>query len=259
MLSIDDRTGSIELLPLFKPYDVTATSTRLEFGDACWLGKGPESEVLVGVERKTIGDLVQCMRDKRFAGYQLPGLLKVYDWVYLIVEGVTRAGRSGALETLWRRDWRPFSAGSKPILFREVDHFLATLQHIVGLTVWPTSNEEQTVTYIVSRYLWWQKPWIQHDSYREIYAPSDNLEVRRRGSFHIHQPTLAERVAVQFPGIGKAAFSVVKKFKTVEKMVGAGVEEWENVKVEVNGKGGKSLKKLGRSRAEVIWDALRRE
>ena len=164
MIQLDDRTGSIELLPYFKPYDVTVESTRLEFGDAAWLGKGENSEVLVGLERKTIGDLISCMWDKRFAGYQLPGLLKTYDWVYLVVEGVTRAGKSGALESLWRKDWRTVSVGAKPILYREVSHFLSTLQNRVGVIVHSTSNEEQTAAYIVSEYLWWQKPWTQQSS-----------------------------------------------------------------------------------------------
>ena len=95
MILLDDRTGSGELLPLFRPYDAPVELARLDFGDACWLGNGATGPELVGVERKTIHDLVSSMRSKRLSGYQLPGLLRTYDWVYLLVEGVWRCGGRG--------------------------------------------------------------------------------------------------------------------------------------------------------------------
>lgn len=258
MISVDDRTGSKELAPLFKPYDVDVSLDRLDFGDFCFSGHGPGSDVLIGLERKATGDLISCMRDHRFAGYQLPGLLKTYDWVYLIVEGISRAGKSGVLENWYRRDWYPAKVGSKYVLFREVHGFLTTLQNRVGVIVTQTSNEEQTVATIMSLYKWWQKPWGQHDSFKEIYAPSDSLEVRTRGRFLVHQPSLTERVAVQLPGIGKAAFAVAKRFRTVKGIVEARPEDWADIKVETNGAQGKGSKRLGDKRAAVIWDSLRR-
>lgn len=213
---------------------------------------------MVGVERKTVHDLVQCMRDKRFSGYQLPGLLRTYDWVYLVVEGVTRAGKSGALEFLHHRDWLVLRVGSRSILYREVDHFLATMQHVCGLTVKETGSQEQTAAYVVSRYHWWtDKLWAQHDSYREIYAPVS--EQKNRRGFVIRQPRLVEKVASQLPGLDKGAWSVARKFGSTLRLVNASVEELEGVKLEVNGARGKGFKKLGRTRAERIWSAIREE
>ena len=258
MLYLDPRVGSIELLPRFKPYDIQVDVNRLDFGDMAWTGNGPDSTVYVGAELKNIYDLIASMRSKRLSGFQLPGLLKTYDWVYLIVQGITRAGKSGAVEILQRKDWVPLKIGSSTILFREVDHYLSTLQHVCGLTVKETDNEEQTAAFVVSRFQWWQKPWTQHDSFREIYAPTDIMEVRKRGSFHVHQPTFAEKIAVQLPGVGKGAFSIAKRFKSALDIANAGVDELAGVKIEVNGKEGKGFKRLGEKRAEVIYEIWRR-
>ena len=95
MILIDDRMGSKELLPLFRPYDVTVELSHLEYADIAFFGNGPTGPELVGIERKTLHDLVNSMRSRRLSGYQLPGLMAAYAWVYIVVEGVWRAGDGG--------------------------------------------------------------------------------------------------------------------------------------------------------------------
>mgnify|MGYP001564620098 CR=1 FL=1 len=247
------------MLPLFRPYDVDVQVTRLEFGDICWSGKGSTGPELIGVERKTIHDLVSSIRSKRLSGHQLPGLVRTYDWVYLLVEGGWRCGEKGEVQVWVRGGWVVLAVGSRPILYREVDHYLSTLQCVCGVQVERTFDERQTVAWLVSRYKWWtDKEWAQHRSHVQVYAPYEVNDGRHRGSFVRRTPSLAEKVAAQIPGLDRGALQVAKKFKTVERMVEAGVGEWAAVELEQEGKKGRRVVRLGRKRAERIYEDLRR-
>jgi ERCC4-type nuclease len=242
MILIDSRIGSKELLPYFKPFGVQVELTELEFGDLCWDGNGPSnSSVMIGVERKTIHDLISSMRSKRLSGKQLPGLLRTYDYVYLVVEGITRVGEQGQMEIWLRKGWVPLRVGSYPqrdptsaprmgsgtILYTEIDHYLSTLTHLCGVSVISTSNPTQTVAWAVSRYKWWSdKRWEQHHAHKEIYAPPPEQRGRRMFS----QVSLVGKMAAQITGVDRKAFDVEKKFKSVREMVNAEVKEWEKIK-----------------------------
>lgn len=261
MIILDPRRGSGELEPYFKPYDISVTVSQLDFGDCCFNGNGPDGVALVGVERKVIRDLIASMRDKRLSGHQLPGLLNTYQFVYLIVEGIWHVGANGEIEVRTRRGrkfgWTPLRMGSRPVLYREVDHYLTTLTHICGITVYPTSTPQQTVALIASRYHWFNdKVWSQHDSHQEIYAPYE--PAISRGRVFGRTPSLTEKFAAQIPGIDKGAFDIAKYFGSVNQMVSAGVGEWEKVVLSVHTKDGVKKHKIGRVRAERIYNDLRR-
>ncbi len=230
MILLDERIGSKELLPLFRPYDVPVQLGHLDYGDAMWIGNGPTGPESIAVERKTLHDLVSSMRSNRLSGHQLPGLLDNYNWVYLLVEGVWRAGGTGVTEFLYGRDWRAMSIGSRPVLYREIDHYIATLQHICTINLITTSNPTQTVAFIVSRYKWWEKEWTKHDSHTAIYAPYEAQQSSRRGSLIRRSVGLVEKVAAQLPGIDRKAYDVGRYFRTVKRLANAEVKEWEKVK-----------------------------
>lgn len=238
MILLDPRVGSGELLPYFKPYDVQVEIQQLDFADACFWGCGHDGQVLVGAERKIITDLIASMRSNRLSGFQLPGLLDMYGFVYLIIEGIWQCGRNGEIECAIKGGWMPLRVGSRPVLYREVDHYLATLEHKCGVTVKYTSNREQTVAYLVSRFHWWQKDWDKHDSHEAIYAPYEDRIVSRRGSFTRRTVGPVEVVAAQFPGVSKKAYEFGKKFTNVHMMVNADEKTLE--KVEGIGKKGAS-------------------
>jgi ERCC4-type nuclease len=85
------------------PYGMSKIE-RMQFGDFSWLGNGPDGAPWsIGVERKTIGDMIQSITSDRFSGHQLPGLLNTYNAVYVLVEGLYRPDqRTGVLETFKR-------------------------------------------------------------------------------------------------------------------------------------------------------------
>ena len=218
MLLLDPRVGSGELLPYFKPYDVEVDIQMLDFGDMCFWGQGHDGPLLVGIERKIITDLIASMRSNRLSGHQLPGLLESYAFNYIVIEGIWQCGSDGHIEIAVKGGWTPLVVGSRPVLYREVDHYLATLEHRCGITVKYTSNREQTVAYVVSRYLWWQKDWLKHDSFEAVYAPHEERIGGRRGSFTRRVTGPVELVASQFPGVSKKAYEFGKHFPNVHSM-----------------------------------------
>lgn len=235
VIAIDPRIGSKELLPYFKPFGVEVDLVPLEFGDVAWWGNGPTGLEFVGVERKVLTDLIQSMRSKRLSGHQLPGLLKTYDHIYLLIEGVWRCGKSGEIEEYYgRRGWCPVRVGgSRGVLYTEVEHYLATLEHLCGVRVVMTSDEERTVAWCVSRYRWWtEKEWEKHDSHVQIYAPYREGERNgggrgsSRGTFRPRTIGLTELWAAQLEGVNKKAYEVGKRFKSPMEMANASEQEW---------------------------------
>jgi ERCC4-type nuclease len=240
---LDDRIGSKELERYFSPYDVPVESTRLEFGDACWVGKGPEGDCMIGLERKRITDMVQSMRERRLSGKQLPGLMTTYDFNYLVVEGYFRPGNRGELEERRGKGiWR-----SMGLSYRELDNHLSTLELKCGVIVRRTATPQETVALIVNLFKWWEKDWKKHKSHQQIYAPvptslcsigsrkahfrSPEEEIRR---LYGEDAVLVWKMAAQLPGLDSKAELVARHFRTLRKFTRAKADDW--IKIDGIGK-----------------------
>src|ERR1700685_3075549 len=108
MIYIDDRVGSIELLPTFQSHRnrPQCSSSRLIAGDMCFSGQGAMGNCMIGVERKRLKDMLNSIRSGRFSGEQLPKLIEHYEYSYLIVEGIWRCNwDNGLLEDMWGNGW----------------------------------------------------------------------------------------------------------------------------------------------------------
>lgn len=216
MIRLDNRTGSKELARYFPAFGITPLLTKLDFGDADFFGLGPKGTVSIAVERKRISDLIDSMEKKRLSGHQLPGLGENYDYAYLVVEGIWRTGKDGVVEQLAGKG-RWIGMG---ILARAVQNYLMGLSLRAGLLVWQTSDERETVEFIVSQYHMWQKPWAQHKAHDQVYAPANGergrgLMVRRR------EVTETEKMYMQIEGVETKARELVKEFKDMGDLTGA--------------------------------------
>lgn len=222
MLFVDDRTGSKELMRYLPPQ--LAQLSRLQFGDACWLGNGPEGvPVHIGVEVKAIGDMLKSIVDGRFSGHQLPGLLRDYHVVYLILEGKYRPAReTGLIEIPWRNTWVAADFGARPWMHRDLDGFLTTLEMKYGLKLRKTYDRIETARVIQDLYHWWKdKEWDEHMSGHAFDISQEPV---------LLPASLLTRIAAQFKGIGwKRAHAVGKHFDTVVDMILAPETEWRNI------------------------------
>jgi len=221
MILIDDRTGSKELYGLLPPG--SAEICRLEAGDAAFVGCGPGKPMMIGIELKGLSDVLQCIGTGRFAGGQLPKLLRDYDVVYLIVEGAWRPGKEGTLEKLARGGWQTVVLGTRVWMYRELDNWLTSIETMTGVRLRRTESERETAACILNLYHWWtDKEWDEHRSH---------LAFDRSDRPTLVKPSLAIRVAKELSGVGyDRAGAVARHFHgSVREMVLAGEDQWKEV------------------------------
>ena len=227
MILVDDRTGSRELLPIISRSGTTAKLTRLAFGDAAFIGNGPASApVFVGIERKTLRDLINSITSGRLSGYQVPGMTCCYRYSYLIVEGIWKTSPySGLIEIYRGGKWKPLSSGPGAIMAREVWNYLNTLSIMADIRFFTTRSPAETVSVIKSLYGWWNdKKFDQH------YAHLTMKRGERTGTI-LRRPSLLCRVAAELPGIGHLrAKNAEQEFESIMDMAVAGEDRWIRVK-----------------------------
>ncbi len=225
MIRLDDRRGSGKLERHFTSYGIRVVKMRLEFGDFDFLGNGPRGVCAVVIERKTIGDLINSMKDRRLSGHQLPGIGEGYDYAYLIVEGTWRPGPDGAVEVPSGKGWR-----SEGVHYRAVDNYLDGLMLRAGVGVWRTYNELETVAAVVDRYRGWNdKKWHDHHAHDQVYAPATPSD-GRRVLLRRREVSLCEKWAMQLKGVDRKARAVAEYFRSGQAMANADEVAWQSIK-----------------------------
>jgi len=236
MLSIDDRVGSKELYTHVN-CGIEKELTRLDYADVSFYGSGPEEgvPVSIGVERKTLTDLVNSISTGRLSGYQLRGLINKFDYVYLLIEGLWRTNQQNGLLEIYRgRGWQPLKFGSRNYMGREITGYLNTLFIMTGVGVWRSDNLGQSGRWLSDMYLWWQKPWERHKSHLQFHIePSKN-------HVDLIPPNLVSRICKELTGVGwDKARALGDHFRDLHTLMAAD----EKVLMEIPGIG----KKIARS------------
>src|SRR5882672_9112915 len=130
MIQVDRAAGSWELESLIAKQGIAVEKTGLSYADACFEGYGPEGQILVGVERKRIGDVLQCIEDGRFTGHQRIGMNKMYAYSFLMIEGYWKPDTSTGIlmEGHPRSDgsliWSPYRPGSRVVMYQKLRRYL---------------------------------------------------------------------------------------------------------------------------------------
>jgi len=213
LILVDDRSGSSELAPLLQ----SAELTRLDYGDFAWVGNGPHGPAIVGVERKTLLDLLSSIQSGRLSGHQLVGMTNAYDWSYLLVEGVWRPDmRTGILQRISRGGkWIEAAKGARRFMARDLFNFFQTVTIMCGVVVVKTGNMDETAKWLQSAAGWWGKPWEGHRSHLQFTKPSRHAQLRK--------PSPVVRMASQLDGVGwDKARRLGEEFPTIMDLVLAG-------------------------------------
>lgn len=231
MMIVDDREGSKELVPVLSRIGTPVKAGRLEFGDCQFLGRGPEGrDVLIGIEYKKLGDLLQSWYDGRLMGHQLPGMMNSYEIIYLVVEGVWSCDESGELRILRGNHWRKAESGTR---YHNLVGWLNSLAMVHGVYVTQTPNLLSTGVAIASIYSWWQKEYSSHG--QAVYVHSQDLTRK------LFLPTPVQKTAATFPGVGaEKLVAVANRFKSIREMVNATPQEWQ----EIEGIGKKTAERI---------------
>lgn len=245
-LYIDAAIGSREFEPLLaklKRGVKTQIVARLP-ADFALLGCGRDGKQWrIGVERKTLSDLGSSLLMDRLFGTQLPRMLKEYDRVWLVTEGIWRCGPDDCIEV---QGWDPvrrkrgWTASHVPLSWSQLEGWLMSYDEAVS--VWPapsgglghghrirTSTEMETAAWLAQLMRWWSKKYERHNGHIAI-----ELDQKMPQKVHamIHRPNQVQKTAFSFPELGaRTALKVGRYFRSVEEMVLAEVEDWQKAGV----------------------------
>lgn len=225
MILVDDRTGSKELLQDIRARGVNADLARLT-ADFQFSGVDDRGDILVGVERKDIQDMLTCMRDHRLTGQQLQPMKDAYDRLFVVIEGPYKEGKDGGFVEVPIGGRWAIAKGS--YRYGELEHHRMRLSD-VGMESWRTFDSTETAAYVVWLYKHYQQPWADRlRKVHKVYAPPPNLRTpgHRVKMFSRREPSLLEKVCAQLPGIDTRAQDVAARFKSVSELVSASEEEW---------------------------------
>ena len=219
VILVDDRVGSKHLTRPLRLMGLPTTVTRLEFGDAAFSGHGPAGPVAVGIELKTLDDLIGSLTSKRFQAHQLPGMLQSYQWPCLIVQGEYREAADGLIEKGvqygHRMNW--FRHPS-PMTYQRLEGTLLTLTFATGFRVFNTRDEISTARLVAHLYRWWSKPWSGHQSHK-VMAQAEGTGAVLTDPWFNRARHFSELVALQVPGLGqKRATAAARHFGSVRAM-----------------------------------------
>ena len=218
MILVDDRTGSAELAPLLTtPHHIA----RLEYADFSFIGNGPHGPTTIGVERKTIMDLISSIASGRLSGHQMIGLIDSYDWVYLLVEGQWRVdARTGDLfrKIPITNRWVKVRLGKRVFKAFGIYNFLNTVRVMCDIIVVRVNTPKETAQWLDGIYKWWDKPWEAHKSHSQFQV--------RQKHVSLVKPPLITRIAKEFSGVGwDRAMDIGDLFKSPKELAHATIEE----------------------------------
>ena len=242
MIWIDNRKGSKELLSKIPLPATKKQLKRMEFGDVAFTGNGPNGPCLVGIERKTVGDLLKSIDSGRLSGHQLPGLLNSFDKVYILVEGIWRTDpKTGIMETYKYRGWKPVQFGQRKFMGKEVHNYLTTLSVMCGVVAHRTESIIQSGMWISDLFGWWDKPWEKHKGLKQFTFELPPVA-------YIKKPTLAHRIIKELEGVGWERGKLIsQQYPTIHSMMAASREDFA------------SIKGVGKKLADTIYNQLHEE
>jgi len=222
LILVDSRTGSKNYHHLIP----NSILTRLEFGDCAFEGNG----ITVGIEIKKFGDALQCMYSGRLADHQLPGLLRTYDRIYLVIEGIWRPEPESGVLQYYRSfnknssdcipgpgKWLDAASGMKRATYSSFTQWLTTLESASGVKLRSSHSESTTAALITSLYAWYQRE--DHHSFKVLNETSPIV---------LSRPTMLRRMIALVPRVGWTRNGILAKRFTVVKFVPNGdkPESW---------------------------------
>lgn len=221
MLTVDPREGSNNLVEPLSTMGIPVRREKLEYGDCAFAGRGPEDITLsIGLEYKSLSDLLQSWHDGRLLGHQMPGMLNSYNTVYLLVEGVWSVDSDDSIRYLSSRGrWESVRSQTK---YSNLIGWLETLRQLYGVHVLTSSNLLTTCVQVAAIYRWWQKDYATHGTAVTIHTP--DLKVG------LVSPTRIMKVAATFPRVGsEKLLDIEDKFASIREMVNADAATWRTI------------------------------
>lgn len=223
MILIDNRVGSRELIPYLQRMGHKVEHTQLEYGDACFEGNGPTGRICVGVERKTISDMLSCIEDARYSAHQRPGMMAMYAHSILMIEGIWKPDSATGylMECIATLAWRPFRHRTQMTRYSTLFRYLLSVQ-LAGTSVIITRDMEHTAYNIGEIYGYFCKRWEDHTAL---------LEKQRLNIPDLKgKPSLVRRWAAELEGVGvKHSMDAERLFRTPAELAKSDETDWMQI------------------------------
>lgn len=242
-LFVDTQVGSCDLVEPLRKLHLDIVPTRLESGDLMFEGRGVKgAPVLVGIEFKKLGELIDAFRSARLQGFQVPRMRETYQQSYLLIEGQPRYTRKGQL-CHWqsRRGRRQCEVLPGRMTIGELLRRLAVLHLCTGIVPWFTTSRADTLQVISALYHTWTDVDLdEHKSHLELYVPPT-------ASFIASPAQVTFRT---FPDLGMRFSKAAERYfhKSITRAANASVEEWAALVTTHKGK----TRRLGAKAAQRI-------
>lgn len=246
MILIDYKKGGTSLDPPklmvghLKQMGIPTELSDLQYADAAFEGRGPEGTIAIGVERKTLHDLLNCIDDGRLSGHQLIGMKNMYDIRVVIVEGhwkphepqgILMEGFNGGTS------WGYCRYRSQRTLYSKVYRYLISLS-LSGAIVTYSRDLWHTSYNVHEWFHYFQKKWDDHTSMKELHkiaVPSLSFK-----------PSLVRKWAQDLTDIGtKKGDLAARHFRKPITLAQADESEW----LKIPGVGVKTAQSIVRE----IW------
>lgn len=218
------KRGTKELLGRLQALGVPVEEAALPFGDVCIEGCGPDGKILIGIERKSLHDMLHCIEDSRYSGFQKIGMQGMYAKVYLVIEGIWGPGSPpnmvGCLieSNTDGKSWGSASHNRNPVPYAKLKRYLISIGNS-GVEIFYTRNLHHTAWDVAEIYHYYQKPWDDHTSL--IAVPKLKIADLR------YQVPLRRKWAHCLTDVGdKLSLKAERFFPSAGKLASGDVGEW---------------------------------
>jgi hypothetical protein len=154
VILVDHAVGSVELIDPLCKMGLPAEKIVQPFGDVAFEGRGDGGKsVMVGIELKTVGDLIGSLRTNRIND-QVRGLVETYDHRWLVIEGEWRVeAKTGLVLTQGSRGtWK---AAHGKMTIGELENRITTLGDDGGPTCPSHFYSSRYSAFYCCLYRWW--------------------------------------------------------------------------------------------------------
>lgn len=209
-----------ELVELIRRFGVKAEKADLPFGDFAFEGFDTKGPIAIGVERKRLHDMLNCIDDRRLVTHQRWGITQLYDERWLLIEGIWRSHdpQDMLMEGNNKGEWWPCRPGGRSVLYSKLRRYLFSVARSGSFVdILYTRDMVQTAQDLT--HLW------------HYYQKRDHMSHMCKQRMNIAQlagrPALVRRWAEEIDGIGpKKAEAAAQLFKTPIALASSEIEEW---------------------------------
>lgn len=208
--------------------DAETDSPSRVSADVHFTGNGPSSLVTIGIELKSLSDMISSLDSKRLTATQIPFLLDNYTVPYLIIYGAYRCcPDTGLMQTqrydpsTHKRTWKPLLLGKRTFKWSFLENFLSSPSITSTRLRFRQFFSIQDAAFWIgsSLYPTWQKPYDEH---RSLFGFDDSQRLPAHYTLAPDVDPITYQImltAASLPSLGyDRSVAVAAHFRSVEEM-----------------------------------------